>query len=63
MLQVDPWAGPRQWEAPHPLPCPWNELVRTVPLSSPFKDVALKEEGVVEILWVVYVTEPLKTSV
>ena len=23
-LPVDPWAGPRQSEVPHPLPAPWN---------------------------------------
>ena len=21
---VDQWVGPRQWEAPHSLPCPWD---------------------------------------
>lgn len=51
-LPVDSWAGPRQSEAPQPLPWPWN--VRSAHASHSgtyFKDTALRKSSVVETIW------------
>lgn len=56
-LLVDLQAGPGQLEAPYSLPCPWN--VCSVHMGAVFKDTALREQCVIEAIWMVYMT-PLR---
>lgn len=52
-----------QLEASHPHPDLGISVLPTVPTArAVFKDIALREQGVVETMWAVYVTEPVKAS-
>ena len=49
----------RAMKALHPLSCPWNVCSSYCSHhGSPFKDVTLREQCVVETIWTEYMTEP-----
>lgn len=57
-LPVDPRAGPDNWRHLTP-PRPWDVYSADHPHSgSCSKGIALRECGVVETMWMVYMTEP-----
>ena len=57
----DPRANCRQSEAYHPLSCPWNYVLLTLPTVGIIsEDIALREPCVVETIWMVYITTPLR---
>ena len=57
-LPADSQDAPGQLEAPCPSPVPGMYVLPTIPtVGAIFKDAALREQSVAEIIWTVYVTE------